>query len=374
MGRPAARFIDGKKLQFILNEHEKWIKTDGKEGKKAILDNLILRNNDFSNKRLGHSILTDSILTKTIFQNADLREANFVGANLQAANLEGANLQKADLGMSNLLGTNLKAAKLMGANLRRVANLTIEQLSEVETLFMAKIDSELENNICQKYPHLLEKPEHNKINEKLKASENQLFLYIEYKNYLLASQLQDIFNFLDEIYNTFYASLAYSNQKNVSDKIPHNQRLRVYQIHTGNSIDIVLEGIKWIAGIPINQVAQVSASTAAVILTGKILIDIASGKTPKTWAEVFKVKAETIKINAEIEKTKAEVAKLKTEILALETDKGNSVEEYLIDTSVIHPESLNMATDSAKRFIDICKESPNIIVVVVNEHAVVRCD
>jgi len=79
--------------------------------------------------------------TKAVLRGAISREAN-----LQEASLRGANLSQA----------NLKEAVLA---LRR--NLTIEQLSEAKTLHMARLDPELEEQVKEKCPHLLEesKPE-----------------------------------------------------------------------------------------------------------------------------------------------------------------------------------------------------------------------
>ncbi len=46
--------------------------------------------------------------------------------------------------------------------------LTIEQLSEVNTLYKAKLDTKIMEQIKEKYPHLLEKPR----SEKEKQSED----------------------------------------------------------------------------------------------------------------------------------------------------------------------------------------------------------
>ena len=70
------------------------------------------------------------------------------GAKLQQANLEGANLQEA----------KLQQASFNNADLSGVKNLTIEQLSEVKTLYKAKLDPELMEQVKKCCPHLLEKP------------------------------------------------------------------------------------------------------------------------------------------------------------------------------------------------------------------------
>mgnify|MGYP001459337349 CR=1 FL=1 len=62
--------------------------------------------------------------------------------------------EKADLSNADLSG-----ADLSDANLSEVLGLNIEQLSEVATLYEAELDPELMEQVEDKYPHLLEKPE-----------------------------------------------------------------------------------------------------------------------------------------------------------------------------------------------------------------------
>ena len=55
---------------------------------------------------------------------------------------------------------DLREANLSDANLSGVIGLTVEQLSEVRTLYKAKIDPELMKQVKDEYPHLLKKPEY----------------------------------------------------------------------------------------------------------------------------------------------------------------------------------------------------------------------
>ena len=136
--------------------------------------------------------LRDCFLKGANLERADLREAVFIRANLKEASLAEANLWEADLSGADLSGADLMAASLIeadlsctslaeanlwkadlrgadirAANLRKAdfgeadlrgAKLTIEQLSKVKTLFQTILDSELEKEVKQKYPHLLEMP------------------------------------------------------------------------------------------------------------------------------------------------------------------------------------------------------------------------
>ena len=86
--RPPLREVSADELKQILAAHEKWLESDGKEGKQAVLG----------------------------------------FANLQGADLTRANLQGANLSLTNLQGANLVDAKLQGANLRGAKRLTQEQL------------------------------------------------------------------------------------------------------------------------------------------------------------------------------------------------------------------------------------------------------
>ncbi len=89
---------------------------------------------------------------------ANLAHAFLSSANLQGAHLEGANLIHADLRRANLQEAELRGANLQEADLQDVKNLTIEQLSKVKTLYQAKLDDELMQQVKEKYPHLLEEP------------------------------------------------------------------------------------------------------------------------------------------------------------------------------------------------------------------------
>ncbi len=148
-------------------------------------------------------------LSSTGLRNQNLREinlskANLEGANLQGANLEGANLVEASFGMDSLKsarnwtlayysnnellvklglpemhnklikesnlkgydfqGANLQKAMLWYAILQKAKNLTIKQLSKAKTLYGAKLDPELMEQVKEEHPHLLKEPEYMSAN------------------------------------------------------------------------------------------------------------------------------------------------------------------------------------------------------------------
>ncbi len=153
-------------------------------------------------------------LSSTGLRNQNLREINLSKANLEGANLEGANFQEANLQGDNLVeasfgmdslksarnwtlayygnnellvklglpemhnklikesnlkgydfqGANLQKAMLWYAILQKAKNLTIKQLSKAKTLYGAKLDPELMEQVKEEHPHLLKEPEYMSAN------------------------------------------------------------------------------------------------------------------------------------------------------------------------------------------------------------------
>ena len=110
----ALRRISKEELTEILSEHEKWLDSNGKEGKRADLSYRNLRKADLSGAHLSEANLSGANLSRANLSVADLFGADLSGTNLSRANLFGANLSGA-----NLSGANLSRANLFGANLSR---------------------------------------------------------------------------------------------------------------------------------------------------------------------------------------------------------------------------------------------------------------
>lgn len=92
------------------------------------------------------------------FRGADLREAdlssaNFAGADFTEAQLGFANLQRADFKDAVLSGADLRCTKL-----RDVANLPIQELASVKTLYRAEMNEAVRNELQQLKAELFSKP------------------------------------------------------------------------------------------------------------------------------------------------------------------------------------------------------------------------
>ena len=107
---------------------------------------------------LEETDLRDANLRDADLEEADLSEADLRGADLNGAKLRGANLRGANLEQAYLMGADLKSTDLESANLMGAMYLQAEQLCEAKTLYQAKLDPSLEQEVRRACPHLLEKP------------------------------------------------------------------------------------------------------------------------------------------------------------------------------------------------------------------------
>jgi uncharacterized protein YjbI with pentapeptide repeats len=119
-----------------------------------------LKNATFIGCSFINANLTDADLTDADLVGANFVEAELVGATLGFADLSQAHLVDANLTLADLSQANLSQADLTGANLADVSGLTIDQLSQVSSLFNCKgMPIELEKELREQKPYLFLKPE-----------------------------------------------------------------------------------------------------------------------------------------------------------------------------------------------------------------------
>jgi uncharacterized protein YjbI with pentapeptide repeats len=131
---------------------------------------------NLSNASLLDTNLENSRLNQTNFENANLNQANLKGAYASGANFKDAFLIKAQFENTFLIKTSFRNAYLMEANLqnsylmgadfenaslykadfRGAKGLTIEQLLKAKTLYLAKFDQELQEQVQSLVPELVE--------------------------------------------------------------------------------------------------------------------------------------------------------------------------------------------------------------------------
>jgi len=116
--------INAKDLKKILDDHKRWLDSEGKSGQKATLIGARLVRADLYGLRLSWVNFQGADLRGADLSEADLYEANLEEAKLndailEWASLDGASLKRADLQGADLRWANLEGTNLTGANLRR---------------------------------------------------------------------------------------------------------------------------------------------------------------------------------------------------------------------------------------------------------------
>lgn len=111
----------------------------------------------FENAKMNQAIFENAYASGANFKDAFLIKANFKNAFLIKANFTNAFLMEADLTNCHLTGAIFDEASLYKANLRGVEGLTIDQLKNAKTLYLAELDDNIKKEIQEKYPQLLGK-------------------------------------------------------------------------------------------------------------------------------------------------------------------------------------------------------------------------
>ena len=109
--------ITKEELKEILEQHKLWLRSDGKECKRADLSSVNLTDADLTRANLRFAVLTRANLTGVNLYGADLIGASLTDADLTRVNLSDANLTRANLTHANLSGVDLSDADLAGADL-----------------------------------------------------------------------------------------------------------------------------------------------------------------------------------------------------------------------------------------------------------------
>jgi uncharacterized protein YjbI with pentapeptide repeats len=132
-------------LDKIIYEHQKWIKTKGKEGIKIDLGRANLQEANLRGANLREAGLRRADLSNTNLSGAFLSGVDLIGAQLYKADLSGVDLSGAYLVDAKLSGANLSGANLNGAELTRI-NLSGVNLSGVNWSSVSLTDANLSGN------------------------------------------------------------------------------------------------------------------------------------------------------------------------------------------------------------------------------------
>jgi uncharacterized protein YjbI with pentapeptide repeats len=119
------------------------------------LENARLNQTNFENSNLNSAILKGAYASGANFKDAFLIKSQFENAFLIKANFSNAFLMEANLQNCYVMGADFENASLYKADLRGAKGLTVEQLSKVKTLYLAKFDDEILEQIKTNLPALV---------------------------------------------------------------------------------------------------------------------------------------------------------------------------------------------------------------------------
>jgi uncharacterized protein YjbI with pentapeptide repeats len=114
-----------------------------------------LNQTNFENANLNNAELKGAFASGANFKDAYLIKANFEDSFLIKANFTNSFLMEADLRGCHLTGTEFKDANLYKADLRGAKGLTVEQLSEAKSLYLAKMDDDIAEKVISQIPELV---------------------------------------------------------------------------------------------------------------------------------------------------------------------------------------------------------------------------
>ena len=119
------------------------------------LENTRLNQTNFENSNLNQANLNAAYASGANFKDAFLIKSQFEGAFLIKTNFINAFLMEANMQNSYLMGADFENASLYKADLRGAKGLTVEQLSKTKTLYLAKFDDDIFEQIKIDIPELI---------------------------------------------------------------------------------------------------------------------------------------------------------------------------------------------------------------------------
>lgn len=122
---------------------------------EANMENARLNQTNFENSNLNQANLKGAYASGANFKDAFLIKSQFENAFLIKANFSNAFLMEANLQNCYVMGADFENASLYKADLRGAKGLTVEQLAKVKTLYLAKFDDEILEQIKTNLPELV---------------------------------------------------------------------------------------------------------------------------------------------------------------------------------------------------------------------------
>jgi uncharacterized protein YjbI with pentapeptide repeats len=127
---PVTVVTPGDGLESLLEEHARWIDSEGGAGRRAVLANAALACCDLAGRMLRNADLAGADLRRARLNGADLAGANLKGGDLHGADFTDARLEGAVLEDAAVGGALFVRARLDGARFQGVRGLAAAQLRD----------------------------------------------------------------------------------------------------------------------------------------------------------------------------------------------------------------------------------------------------
>lgn len=122
---------------------------------ETVLDNTRLNQSSFDECNLNQASLKGAYANACIFEHAFLIKADLSNAFLIKANFRDAFLMEADLRNTYVMGADFANASLYKADFRGAKGLTVEQLLPAKTLYLAKFDEKIMDELKKHHQYLI---------------------------------------------------------------------------------------------------------------------------------------------------------------------------------------------------------------------------
>ena len=119
------------------------------------LENTRLNQTNLENSNLNQANLKGAYASGANFKDAFLIKSQFENAFIIKANFTNAFLMEANLQNSYVMGADFENASLYKADLRGAKGLTVEQLEKTKTIYLAKFDDDILEQLKIQLPNLV---------------------------------------------------------------------------------------------------------------------------------------------------------------------------------------------------------------------------
>lgn len=118
----------------------------------ANLSNARLNQTKFENGNLNQANFEKAYANGSVFKDCNLIKSKFIDSFLIKANFKNAFLMEADLRGAYLTGADFSNCNLYKADLRNTKGLSVEQLMNVKTIYLAKFDKDMQLKLEKEHP------------------------------------------------------------------------------------------------------------------------------------------------------------------------------------------------------------------------------